>query len=288
MKMNEEMTKLHMGSVPYITFPLLEETGMVKHGFSTRLGGVSSGIYTSMNLDFRCSEPGENVWENYRRMAGALGLSMDDLVLSAQTHTTNVRRMTRDDRGKGFIHPRDYTDVDGMITNEPDIVLVGLFADCVPLFFVDPMHRAIGLSHAGWRGTAGRIAEKTVRAMQREFGTNPEELVCAVGPSICRSCYEVSGDVADVFRTMFSCDTRTEHRSYAGRTAEDVVAEKENGKYLVDLKLANALILRESGVPEEQIAVTNLCTSCRSDLLWSHRATHGNRGEMAAFLALSV
>ena len=268
-------TKLHEGLIPYITFPLLSGTGIIRHGFSTRLGGVSSGIYESMNLDFRCREPKENVWENYRRITNALNMSMEDLVLSAQTHTTNIRRMTADDRGKGFFRERDYTDVDGMITDDPSVVLVGLFADCVPLFFVDPVHHAIALSHAGWRGTAGRIGEKTVRAMGEAFGTKPQDLCCAVGPSICRSCYEVSDDVAQSFREAF-----------AGENAADIVTPKESGKYLVDLQMANTLTLMSAGVPVTQIAVSDLCTCCRSDLLWSHRATKGQRGEMAAFVQL--
>ena len=268
-------TQLHMGDVPYITFPLLEQTGIVKHGFSTRLGGVSSGIYESMNLDFRCTEPRENVWENYRRITTALEMNPEDLVLSAQTHTTNIRRMTSEDRGKGFIRERDYTDVDGMITNDPNVVMVGLFADCVPLFFADPIHKAAALSHAGWRGTVGKIGEKTLKAMADAFGSRPQDLYCAVGPSICRSCYEVSEDVAEAFREAFP-----------GGKAGDVVTPKENGKYLVDLHLANVLTLASAGVPQAQIAVTDLCTCCRSDLLWSHRATKGQRGEMAAFMQL--
>ena len=199
-------TLLHKGTVPYITFPLLTQTGAVRHGFSTRLGGVSSGIYESMNLDFRCAERRENIWENYRRITQALGLNMDDLVLSAQTHTTNIRRMTSADRGKGFFRDRDYTDVDGMITDEKGVALVGLFADCVPLFFADPVHGAIGLSHAGWRGTVGKIGAKTVQAMEETFGTDPADLVCAVGPSICRDCYEVGADVARAIAAAFSVD----------------------------------------------------------------------------------
>ena len=285
----EGTTLLHEGAVPYITFPLLTQTGAVRHGFSTRQGGVSSGIYASMNLDFRCREPQENVRENYRRITAALDLNPDDLVLSAQTHTTNIRRMTSADRGKGFARERDYTDVDGMITDDPDVVLVGLFADCVPVLFTDPVRHAIALSHAGWRGTAGRIAEKTVWAMTEAFGTCPTDLYCAIGPSICRNCYEVGSDVADALRAAFPARGRAAAGtdiSFSGRTAADIITSKGGGKYLADLHLANALALRAAGVPETQIAVTDLCTACRSDLLWSHRATHGQRGEMAAFLQL--
>ena len=349
----EKTTVYHEGDVPYITFPILSHCG-VKHGFSTRLGGVSRGIFATMNLDFRCADPDDNVMENYRRMTAALDIKMEDLVLSMQTHTTNIRRMTSRDRGKGFSRERDYTDVDGMITNDPDVALVGLFADCVPVFFVDPVHRAIGLSHAGWRGTVGKIAEKTVAAMGEAFGTAPENLSCVVGPSICRDCYEVSADVAAAFRAAFAADgaperdraasadaaafraafatggepegdagagvahvvlsrTACEYNGengrdhvflegeprnrvgaavpravceYNGETIRDIVTPKSNGKFLVNLQLANALTLIHAGVPAAQVSIADLCTCCRSDLLWSHRATKGLRGEMAGFLQL--
>ena len=277
MKKLTDSALLHEGTVPYITFPLLDDLGMVWHGFSTRLGGVSTGIYESMNLDFRCNEPRENVTENYRRITGAMGIDMADLVLSAQTHTTNIRRMSRSDRGKGFTRLRDYTDVDGMITNEPGVALTGLFADCVPLLFVDPKNHAIALSHAGWKGTAGRIAEKTVKALTDEFGSLPENIFCVAGPSICKDCYEVSEDVASALTEAY----QRELKAYPG-----IITEMGNGKFLADLQLANTAALKSAGVPEENIAISGLCTSCMSSLLWSHRATAGKRGEMAAFIEL--
>ena len=277
MKKLTDSAFLHEGKVPYITFPLLDDLGIVNHCFSTRLGGVSTGIYESMNLDFRCNEPRENVIENYRRITAAAGIDMTDLVLSAQTHTTNIRRMSREDRGKGFTRPRDYTDVDGMITNEPGVALTGLFADCVPLLFADPVCRAIALSHAGWRGTAGKIAEKTVTALKEEFGSSPENIFCVIGPSICGKCYEVSADVAKALMGTYP----EELKVHPG-----IIIPKGNGKFLADLQLANAAALESTGVPKENISVSGLCTCCQSGLLWSHRATAGLRGELAAFLEL--
>lgn len=186
----------------YLTFPLLERTGIVKHLFTTRLGGVSRGECATMNFSVDRDENRENVLENYRRIAGVLDCRVEDMVASHQTHTTNIRRMTSADKGKGILRPRDYADVDGMVTDEPGLVLNTFYADCVPLYFVDPVHRAVGLAHSGWRGTAGRMGARMVEAMGERFGSRPEEIYAAVGPSICRDCYEVSGDVAEQFIRM--------------------------------------------------------------------------------------
>lgn len=186
--------QLAHGCFPYLSYPLLEQTGIVKHCFTTRMGGVSAGIFESLNLSFTRGDEKAAVEENFRRISELLGCQYDNFVLSDQTHTTNVRRVGRDDAGKGLVRARDYTDVDGLITDEPGIVLSTFYADCVPLYFVDVKKRAIGLSHSGWRGTVGRMGQETLDAMRREFGTQPEDVVCAIGPSICQDCYEVSQD----------------------------------------------------------------------------------------------
>ena len=180
--------------VTWLTYPAFEKIPGIVHGFSTRLGGVSQGIYESMNLSFTRGDNEDAVRENYRRLSDAMGFSMEDIVTSDQTHTTNVRVVTEEDRGNGITKPRPYTDVDGMITNVPGLVLATFYADCVPLFFVDPVHKAIGLSHSGWRGTVGKIGKVTVEKMAEEFQTDPSELYAAIGPSICQDCYEVSED----------------------------------------------------------------------------------------------
>ena len=144
------------GKVPYLTFPLLEKTGLVRHLFSTREGGVSTGIYSSMNVSYSRGDNKEAVDENFRRIAEIFGAAPDKMVCSRQTHTTNIRRVTKADCGKGVVRETDYEDVDGLITDEPGIILCTFYADCVPLYFVDTKHRAIGLSHSGWRGTVGR------------------------------------------------------------------------------------------------------------------------------------
>ena len=187
----EEKPKMRVNTregVTYLTYPEFDKLPGFVHAFSTRLGGVSEGIYSSMNLSFTRGDKEEAVKENYKRMADAAGFDMNDIVTSDQTHTANVRLVTEEDRGNGITKPRPYTDVDGMITNVPGLVLATFYADCVPLYFIDPVHRAIGLSHSGWRGTVAKIGAVTVRRMQEEFGSRPSEIYAAVGPSICQDC----------------------------------------------------------------------------------------------------
>lgn len=260
--------------VPLLRFPVLEETGVVEHCFTTRLGGVSEGIYTSMNLSFTRGDKEEAVQENYGRIAQCMGASKDAFVCSDQTHTTNVKKATKEDAGCGVTRPKTYQDVDGLITNVPGLVLSTFFADCVPLYFVDPVHRAIGMSHSGWRGTVGRMGRATILAMGQEYGTKPEDLICAIGPSICKDCYEVSEDVAEAFAAEFKGQE------------EKILEAKGNGKYQLDLWKANEIVLLEAGVKKGHLAVTNLCTCCNPELLFSHRASHGKRGNLGAFLRL--
>lgn len=261
--------------VTYLAWPELEKLPGVIHGFSTRLGGVSQGIYASMNLSFTRGDEEACVRENYRRIAEAMGFSPEDIVTSDQTHTTNIRTVVWEDRGNGITKPRPYKDIDGMVTNVPGVVLATFYADCVPLYFVDPAKRAIGLSHSGWRGTAGRIGEVTVKKMKEEYASRPEDIYSAIGPSICQDCYEVSGDVIDAFCKTFE-------KKYWDR----LFYSKEGGKYQLDLWEANRIILLDSGIREDHILMPGLCTCCNPDFLFSHRASKGKRGNLGAFLGL--
>ena len=265
----------------YLTFPTLEDTGIVEHLFTTRLGGVSEGVLGTMNLSFQRGDDESNVLENYRRVAKALHCWPDDIVCSHQTHTTNIRKVTAADRGKGVIRPRDYSDIDGLITDEQGIALATFFADCVPLYFVDKTHKAIGLAHSGWRGTVSKMGAAMCRRMEEEYGTRPKDLIAAIGPSICVNCYEVSEDVAELFFQMLQKMELSDERK------KDVVKTgKAAGKYLLDLWLANELILLEAGVPKKQIFVTDICTCQNPEYLFSHRASQGRRGNLGAFLML--
>ncbi len=280
----------------YLTFPLLEETGLVRHLISTRTGGVSRGEFSSLNLGFTRGDRREDVEENYRRVAAVLECATENMTASQQTHTTNIRLVTGKDRGKGIVRPADYHDVDGLITAEPDLALVTYYADCVPLLFVDPDHRAIGLAHSGWRGTAGRMGQCMVDAMVSNFGSDPARLYAAVGPSICQSCYEVSEDVAERFAQLEnqSEEYRREalRRGVYGKGSDGGIPRliekgKQPGKYQLDLWLANLVILKQAGIRWERLAVTDICTCHNSAYLFSHRASGGRRGNFAAFLMLA-
>ena len=261
--------------VTYLTFPALEKEEGFLHAFSTRLGGVSEGIYASMNLSFTRGDSDEAVRENFRRFSAALGFSPEDIVCSSQTHTANVKVMTEKDRGNGVTRPGVYEDVDGMITDVPGVVLATFYADCVPLYFIDPAHRAVGLSHSGWRGTAAGIGRVTVRKMQETYGTRPEDIRSAIGPSICQECYEVSEDVILEFRDAFPKENW-----------KDLFYRKENGKYQLNLQEANRLIMMDAGIPAENISLPGICTCCNPEFLFSHRASKGRRGNLGAFLGI--
>lgn len=272
MRMKQNRAK----EVEYLTFPILEQTGLVRHLFSTRIGGVSEGIYSSMNLSYTRGDRKEAVDENFRRIAQTLGCRVEDIVCSDQTHTTNLRIVTGKDAGKGIVKPRDYTDVDGLMTDERGLVLATFYADCVPLYFVDKKNRAVALAHSGWRGTVARMGRCVTEEMHRVYGTKPEDVTAAVGPSICQECYEVSEDVAEAFLQEFSKPGQ----------ADQILIRKDNGKYQLDLWRANEIILTEAGILREQIQVTDLCTCHNSAYLFSHRASHGRRGNLGAFLGL--
>ncbi len=262
--------------VPYLSFDALDRTGLVINGFSTKLGGVSRGDCASMNFSYNRGDAPENVLENFTRMAAALGVDRDRMTVSWQTHTVNVRRMTRADEGKGVIIPRDYRDVDGMITDVPGQTLVTFYADCVPLYFVDRTHRAIGLSHSGWRGTVKAMGQETIKAMKEAFGTRPEDLVVCIGPSICKDCFEVGEEVVEEFREAF-----------APRWHSVLFAEgRAPGKYQLDLWKANEILFLEAGLRNDQIHTANICTMCNYEVLFSHRKAGARRGTLAAFLCL--
>lgn len=265
------------GGVVYLTFPVLENLEGITHAFSTRLGGVSEGAVGSLNLGFGREPERENVLENHRRLAEAVGYPAERTVFSRQTHTANIRVVTEADCGKGFVREPDYTDVDGLVTNVPGIPLVTFYADCVPLLLVDPVHRAIGCSHSGWKGTVANIGRETLAVMKREYGTEPEDVYAAIGPSICQDCYEVSRDVADRFR-----------RAYPEAVWPLLLKPgAEEGKEQLNLWEACRQNFLAAGVLPDHIGMPDLCTCCNADFLFSHRASGGKRGNLAAVLMLN-
>lgn len=278
----------------YFTFQGIEETGIVEHFFSTRLGGVSTGYVGALNFSYSQGDEKANVDENFRLAAAHFGKTLNDIVCSQQTHTTNVRKVTAADKGKGIVCERDYADIDGLITNESGIVLATFFADCVPLFIVDPVSHSIGLSHSGWRGTVGKMGSVTLACMAREYGTRAADVHVAIGPSICQGCYEVSEDVAFAFAEAFPRDDAMAEeyllRYKKNPAQEDIDTclfyKKENGKYQLNLWYANFRVFRDAGVSDEKIEMPDVCTCCNPTLLFSHRATGGRRGNLGAFMML--
>lgn len=265
---------------PYVSFPIFEQFDFIRSGFSTKLGGVSSGIYESMNLGFHRGDLETNVRENYHRICQSIGIKENDLVFTDQVHKANVRVVTRKDCGKGIVKERDYREIDAHITNEPNVPLLVFCADCVPILYVDPIKRAIGATHSGWRGTTQKIGARTVQRMEEEYGCNPEDIIAVIGPCIGKDCYEVSQDVADEFKLSFS---RNEWKQILSQVT---TSKEQSPKYMLDLWEANRIILKEAGLKEKHIIISELCTMCHQDLFFSHRGTNGQRGSMAGFISM--
>lgn len=276
--MNNNTTLNKVNGVSFLTYKKLEDIPFIKHAFSTKEGGVSEGMFATMNLSFTRGDDTDKVKENYRRFFDAVGFTMKNMVMSDQIHEVDVLKIDEErleSLGEN-IENRRFNEVDGMITNLKNVPLVTFYADCVPLYFVDTVNKAIGMSHSGWRGTVKGMGIKTVEAMTREYGSKPEDIVAVVGPSICRDCYEVSKEVVDEF-----------HKVYDGKfdvsKIYDITSEE---KRQLDLWKANRQILMLAGLKEENIVVSGVCTSCHDDLLFSHRKTNGKRGNLVAVMEL--
>ncbi len=267
------MKLIQKNGIELVTFENLEQTGLVKHGFTTRHGGVSTGVYAGMNMGFSRGEERTAVSENYRLLAEALEIDPMAFVATHQTHTTNVLQIKEKDKGAGVTKARTYQDVDGLITNEKGVHLVIFGADCVPVFLLDTKQKAIGLAHCGWRGTANRMAERIVTRMTEVYGTNPADIVAGIGPSIGKCCFQVDDPVVALFRKQIA---------FADEIIFDDVTEK--GKYKIDLWETNKRLLQDCGV--KQIEVAGLCTMCDTERFYSHRKMGEQRGVMAGVMTL--
>jgi len=271
---NENTTRIEtVDGVSLIRVNAFDDITSIKAAFSTRFGGVSKGCYESMNLSFNRGDSKENVMENFNRISKALGVLVEDMVMTHQTHTNNVLVATSDLKGCGITKPYTYTDVDGFVTNEKNLCLVTSFADCVPIFLVDTKNTAIAALHSGWKGTLNNIIHNGISAMKENYNTAPEDLVAFIGPSICEECYEVSADVADKFRMNYNIEEVFE-----------ILRAKGDRKYYLNLHKACEINLRKEGVIKENIHITDMCTACNSDIIFSYRKTYGMRGGMCGFL----
>ncbi len=267
-------TATRQGEMPYYTFSRFNVTGMVTHGFTTRYGGVSRKPYDTLNMAFHVGDEPQRVLANRSLACERLGIEQESLVAGRQVHGDRVAVVTAVDRGRGaFEEEAALPETDALITNVSGLTLAGFFADCAPLLILDPVRRVAALAHAGRRGTALRIGQKTVQQMRMSFGTDPRDCLAGVAPSIGPCCYEVDDRVVDDFKKTFS-------------NWRMLVAGTATGKWRLDLWEANRRVLLDAGLRPENIAVAGLCTACHSDVFFSYRAHNGVTGRMAAFLML--
>ena len=265
------------GILPMVESPLFQRETGLQHGFSTRKGGVSKEHLASLNLSFSVEDAKENVLENFRRIGERFGKTPEDFVLSKQSHETKVLKVGTKDRGKGITKDRDYEGIDALITDEKGIILSCFSADCVPILFYDPIHKAVGACHSGWRGTKGKILQNVVEKMRKHFSSNPAEILIAIGPSICKEQYVVSEDLALSFLEDYP-DLGEDTASPIQRISKD--------KFQLDLWDLNRRIALDCGIKEEHISISGYCTMENPELFFSHRYSQGKRGLQGAFICL--
>ena len=259
--------------VPFLQADGIQDAGGVAHGFSTRLGGVSQGMWASLNLGVSRGDSPDHVRENYRRFFSAIGADGDKLAKTNQVHGGKVRVVTAADWKRDPYDRVDY-EADGLMTDTPGVVLLIYSADCIPVLLYDPVRRVIAAVHAGWRGTAAGIAATAVSRMVEVYDCRPEDILAAVGPGIGPCCFETHEDVPNAMMAAVSS------------AALPYIKVLENGKFSLDLKGINAKLLTRAGLEPEHIAVCQDCTACMSEKYWSHRRMGNNRGSMAAAIQL--
>ena len=269
--------KISTGILPMVESPLFQRETGLQHGFSTRKGGVSKEHLASLNLSFSVEDAKENVLENFRRIGERFGKTPEDFVLSKQSHETKVLKVGTKDRGKGITKDRDYEGIDALITDEKGIILSCFSADCVPILFYDPIHKAVGACHSGWRGTKGKILQNVVEEMRKHFSSNPAEILIAIGPSVCKEQYVVSEDLALSFLEDYP-DLGEDTASPIQRISKD--------KFQLDLWDLNRRIALDCGIKEEHISISGYCTIENPELFFSHRYSQGKRGLQGAFICL--
>jgi len=237
------------------------------HAFTTRRGGVSQGIYSSLNLGINRGDAPAHVRENYNLVCGALGIEISDVVRSNQVHGARVRGVTLEDRGELF--KSTPPEADGLITCDTGVALMVFTADCVPILLHDRVCGVIGAIHAGWRGTVLDIAGVAVQRMVDDFGCRRTDISAAIGPCISKCCYETGQDVADALQKTM------------GKAADNCISV-QGGRFMVNLKESNRLLLERAGLID--VTISDECTFCSNDKYWSHRRTNGQRGSQAAVI----
>lgn len=251
------------------------QTGTIKAGMSTRRGGYSSPPYESLNFGYHVSDDPQMVTKNRRRLGDIIGIPPERWIAGEQVHGHQVALVTSNDAGKGAL---DYHSVikgvDGLLTADKDVLLTACYADCTPLYFWSKEHPAVGLAHAGWKGTVGEIAAVMIDRFQNDIGIQPNQLSVAIGPSIGPCCYEVDNHVGDKVKQISGVDHT------------NVMTLKENGHFMLNLQLLNKLILLKNGILEDNIFTTTRCTSCHTDTFFSHRKEGGPTGRMISYIGI--
>ena len=262
---NENIIHIRKNGMEYIQFRRLLEYSYLKHGFT--LKPMDFGMFRNYE------EKRKEIEENIKNLGKEIGFTLEDVCRPKQTHTNHVERVPKEDTG---VYIPKYDDVDGLVTSEKGKVLVLSFADCTPLLFLDPVKKAIGNTHSGWKGTLQQIGLKTVEKMQQEFGSKPEDLICCIGPHIRKCHFEVEKDVRDSFYEQFK----------NLENIEDIIDEKENGKYYIDTAAINKQILLKAGLKIENIIDSEICTVCNSDVCHSYRGDKEKDGRSISFMEL--
>ena len=253
--------------VKYLVITEFEDTNLVNHCFSTRIGGVSTGEAGTLNFGFTRKDTRENVLENFRIICKTVDVDFNKLVLTDQVHDNKVYKVTEKDAGKGITRESDIKSIDAFVTNVPGIPIVTFHADCIPVFFLDTNKKAIGLAHSGWKGTYNNISNNVVNKMIEEYRTNPEDLICGIGPSIMQCHFEVGDDIAQMFGEKYGNEfIERRHKPYINLTA---IVEKQ---------------LQQCGI--RNIIQSNICTYCNNDIYYSYRGDNHKTGSLISLMAL--
>ncbi|MBE9912748.1 peptidoglycan editing factor PgeF [Paenibacillus donghaensis] len=251
-------------------------------GFTGRNGGVGQAPYDTLNCAFHVGDRPEDVIANRKLVAAGLGFEIDAWTCGEQVHRADITVIDQARIGAGNLNRESaIQDTDGLLTNMPGVLLTSFYADCVPLFFLDPKQKAVGLAHAGWKGTVAKIAVKMTERMQEAFGSRPEDIRAAIGPSIGSCCYEVDGKVMSHVHDL--------EKNFLGNGDDhrpDLYTAKNNGKFMLNLKELNRHIMIKAGILPTHIECTSYCTSCRNDLFFSYRKDGGTTGRMASWIGL--
>lgn len=270
----DNMTEHNVNGVVFRTADRLTAAGGVIHGFSTRYGGVSTGWLSSMNLGTTRGDAPENVRENYRRFTAALGADLAHMAMTRQVHGAYIHTVEPIDCKPDPYAPERF-DCDGLITDRPGVPLVIFSADCLPVLLYDPKKRVICAVHAGWRGSTAGIVLRAVEKMAGDYGCHRGDILAVIGPGISLCHFETDGDVPAAVRAILPPEE-----------AEGCVVDHGTGKYHVDLKKVNALLLKGAGVPAGSITVDPDCTACHREKYWSHRMAGERRGSQIALIQL--